>query len=117
MRLMQENALLRGLDSADPSVVRLRPSGFAARRRSVDAPPKTHSRTWGDAPAAYHNAACGYSFADGHSEIHKWRGRWMADRSIKNIPGDYGGVSAADPASQQDFRWEYERTSISRQSN
>jgi len=75
-------------------------------------------RTWGDAPAAYHNGACGYSFADGHSEIHKWRGRWIADRSIKTIPGDYsGGVSTADAGGQQDFRWEYERTSVSRRSN
>jgi prepilin-type N-terminal cleavage/methylation domain-containing protein/prepilin-type processing-associated H-X9-DG protein len=75
-------------------------------------------RTWGDAPAAYHNGACGYSFADGHSEIHKWRGRWIADRSIRTIPGNYsGGVSTADAGGQQDFRWEYERTSISRRSN
>ena len=26
-----------------------------------------------DLPASYHNGACGFSFADGHSEIHKWR--------------------------------------------
>jgi prepilin-type N-terminal cleavage/methylation domain-containing protein/prepilin-type processing-associated H-X9-DG protein len=25
-----------------------------------------------DFPASYHNGACGLSFADGHSEIHKW---------------------------------------------
>ncbi len=28
---------------------------------------------WTDVPATYHNGACGFSFADGHSEIHKWR--------------------------------------------
>lgn len=28
---------------------------------------------WIDVPATYHNGACGFSFADGHSEIHKWR--------------------------------------------
>ena len=28
--------------------------------------------TWGDLPASYHNGACGFSFADGHSEVHKW---------------------------------------------
>jgi len=28
--------------------------------------------TWEDLPASYHNGACGFSFADGHSEIHKW---------------------------------------------
>ena len=26
-----------------------------------------------DYPASYHGNACGYSFADGHSEIHRWR--------------------------------------------
>ena len=29
-------------------------------------------RRWVDVPAKYHNNACGFSFADGHSEIHKW---------------------------------------------
>jgi prepilin-type processing-associated H-X9-DG protein len=28
---------------------------------------------WRDMPASYHNGACCFSFADGHSEIHKWR--------------------------------------------
>jgi prepilin-type N-terminal cleavage/methylation domain-containing protein/prepilin-type processing-associated H-X9-DG protein len=27
-----------------------------------------------DFPASYHNGACGFSFCDGHSEIHKWTG-------------------------------------------
>lgn len=27
-----------------------------------------------DFPANYHNGACGFSFADGHSEVHKWIG-------------------------------------------
>jgi prepilin-type processing-associated H-X9-DG protein len=27
-----------------------------------------------DVPASFHGGACGFSFADGHSEIHKWRG-------------------------------------------
>ena len=26
-----------------------------------------------DYPASYHNGACGFSFADGHAEIHLWR--------------------------------------------
>jgi prepilin-type N-terminal cleavage/methylation domain-containing protein len=30
-----------------------------------------------DAPATYHNMAAGFAFADGHSEIHKWRGPAM----------------------------------------
>jgi prepilin-type N-terminal cleavage/methylation domain-containing protein len=28
-----------------------------------------------DMPAAYHNGACGFSFSDGHSEIHRWIGK------------------------------------------
>lgn len=32
-------------------------------------PVDTH---WRDKPAPYHDNACGYSFADGHAEIHKW---------------------------------------------
>jgi prepilin-type N-terminal cleavage/methylation domain-containing protein/prepilin-type processing-associated H-X9-DG protein len=28
---------------------------------------------WTEFPAKYHNNACGFSFADGHSEIHQWR--------------------------------------------
>jgi len=27
---------------------------------------------WGNLPAIYHNGACGLSFSDGHSEIHRW---------------------------------------------
>jgi len=27
---------------------------------------------WSDLPASYHNGACGFSFADGHSEIKRW---------------------------------------------
>jgi len=30
------------------------------------------SEKWRDLPASYHNNACDFSFADGHSEIHKW---------------------------------------------
>jgi prepilin-type N-terminal cleavage/methylation domain-containing protein/prepilin-type processing-associated H-X9-DG protein len=27
----------------------------------------------GDLPGCYHNRACGFSFADGHAELHRWR--------------------------------------------
>ena len=27
---------------------------------------------WWDLPASYHNWACGFSFADGHAETHRW---------------------------------------------
>ena len=34
--------------------------------------PETPS-AWTDEPANYHNGACGFAFADGHSEVHRWR--------------------------------------------
>ena len=27
---------------------------------------------WGDLPSSLHGGACGFSFADGHSETHRW---------------------------------------------
>ncbi len=35
--------------------------------------PNLASAVLPDVPAAYHNGACGFSFADGHSEIHSWK--------------------------------------------
>jgi prepilin-type N-terminal cleavage/methylation domain-containing protein/prepilin-type processing-associated H-X9-DG protein len=32
----------------------------------------TNPNQWEDLPASYHNGACGFCFADGHSEVHKW---------------------------------------------
>jgi len=40
---------------------------------------------WRDLPASAHNGACGISFADGHSEIKKWRetsGRYATVRPV-----------------------------------
>ena len=39
-------------------------------------PPNTGSNM-PDVPAAYHSGAAGFAFADGHSEIHKWKGPAM----------------------------------------
>ena len=33
----------------------------------------TPAGVWEDVPSSLHNGACGISFADAHSEIHKWR--------------------------------------------
>jgi len=32
----------------------------------------THNGSFPDAPAAYHNNGCGFSYADGHAEVHGW---------------------------------------------
>ena len=36
--------------------------------------PPQAATTITDVPATYHNLACGFAFADGHAEIHKWQG-------------------------------------------
>ena len=40
---------------------------------SMEGYPKLASTVMVDFPASYHGGACGFAFADGHSEIHKWR--------------------------------------------
>jgi prepilin-type processing-associated H-X9-DG protein len=57
---------------------------------------------WFDAPGVYHNGGCGFAFADGHSETHRW-----LDGSPKGI----GGTVITDPADQQDWGWMQQRTS------
>ncbi len=39
---------------------------------AVAVPGTAAQTTWIDVPADYHNGACGFGFADGHAEIHKW---------------------------------------------
>ncbi|MGO8699223.1 MAG: type II secretion system protein [Limisphaerales bacterium] len=53
---------------------------------------------WGDMPASYHNGACGFSFADAHSEIHKWLVK-STDSPV--VPG---GGNWAIPAVGNDYR-------------
>ncbi len=68
---------------------------------------------WGDSPATYHGGACGFSFADGHSEIKKWQGAWMGAPTIKTIPNaSYSGGPAFDARGRVDFQWLWERTSV-----
>ena len=45
------------------------------------------SQNWNDLPASYHAGACGFSFADGHSEVHKWRSSVCTILPVKFAPG------------------------------
>lgn len=64
---------------------------------------------WIDLPSNLHNGACGFSFADGHSEIHKWRS------SVSRYKLTYQDL-ARQPVSSQDpdFLWTIQRTSYRR---
>ncbi len=55
-----------------------------------------------DFPASYHGGACGFSFADGHSEIHKWKGSKIKAPVLNN-----GAMPLNVPAgdSVQDIVW------------
>jgi len=51
-----------------------------------------------DAPATYHNGAAGFAFADGHSEIHKWKGATMnKSRAQRGLLGVNFGTGRGDP--------------------
>jgi prepilin-type N-terminal cleavage/methylation domain-containing protein/prepilin-type processing-associated H-X9-DG protein len=62
--------------------------------------------TWEDIPASYHNGACGFSFADGHAEIHKWRDGTTLAPIAKTHPS-----TATGKTSPIDSAWLIERTS------
>jgi prepilin-type N-terminal cleavage/methylation domain-containing protein/prepilin-type processing-associated H-X9-DG protein len=62
---------------------------------------------WQDIPASYHNGACGFSFADGHSEIKKWRSRTS---NYRNVQYSYPATMSFDAAGRLDFEWYLEHT-------
>ena len=75
--------------------------GFA-----VEMPPNPSATRWVDVPAKYHNNACGFSFADGHSEIHKW----LKPQAIP--PVTYVGLSGVfSVPNNPDVIWLAKRTS------
>ncbi|NBR85824.1 MAG: type II secretion system protein [Verrucomicrobia bacterium] len=63
------------------------------------ADPLPTATTFIDYPASYHNNSCGLSFADGHSETHRWTDKRTMTRN------------AADPNSGTDTRWLISKTS------
>jgi prepilin-type processing-associated H-X9-DG protein len=57
--------------------------------------------TWVDMPASYHNRACGFSFADGHSEIHQWK-RAATCQPVRFI---YVNSTISDTPGNVDISW------------
>ena len=62
---------------------------------------------WQDIPASYHNGACGFSFADGHSEIKKWR---SGTSKYTRVIYAYPPTMPFDALGRVDFQWYLERT-------
>jgi len=63
------------------------------------------SGTWVDWPANYHNGAAGFAMADGHSEIHPWKGKAKRLKITTTGLTDPGGAEAI-----VDIRWMYLHT-------
>jgi prepilin-type N-terminal cleavage/methylation domain-containing protein/prepilin-type processing-associated H-X9-DG protein len=61
---------------------------------------------WLNLPASFHNGACGLSFADGHSEIKKWR----SPSTFRSVNYDASALYISVAADHQDFDWMVERT-------
>ena len=58
-----------------------------------------------DCPASYHNGACGFVFADGHSEIH----RWVNPRTripVKRVDN----FNAGNQSNNKDIEWLWSKT-------
>jgi prepilin-type N-terminal cleavage/methylation domain-containing protein/prepilin-type processing-associated H-X9-DG protein len=70
---------------------------------------------WIDIPASYHAGSCGFSFADGHAELHKWQGQVVqppiivGGASLGN--GGSGRYAGGNPADIADLTWIQQRTS------
>lgn len=62
---------------------------------------------WVDVAASYHNGACGFSFADGHAEIKKWRDP-NSHQPVRRINPSAGNQKVAP----NDVPWLQQRTSI-----
>lgn len=60
---------------------------------------------WIDLPASYHNGAGSFSFADGHSEIRKWK-----SKSGTVYPVTYFALNPNAGANNPDVNWLAERT-------
>jgi prepilin-type N-terminal cleavage/methylation domain-containing protein/prepilin-type processing-associated H-X9-DG protein len=60
---------------------------------------------WGDLPASYHNGACGFSFADGHAEVHKWR----SSTSIYPVKYTFYQIPFDNVGKNIDYAWYKDR--------
>lgn len=58
-----------------------------------------------DSPATYHSGASGISFADGHAELHKWKGFNAAQALQAHAAIGSGGLTLTDTASLNDLRY------------
>ncbi len=90
--------------------------GYLQVNNAYGTTPGTYSgqATFPDVPGSYHKWGCGMSFADGHSEIHKWLNPKTQIPVSKNMPYPPGytvgqglivGSTSAPDSIAGDWRW------------
>jgi prepilin-type N-terminal cleavage/methylation domain-containing protein/prepilin-type processing-associated H-X9-DG protein len=68
--------------------------------------------SWSDVPGAMHNSGCGFSFADGHAEIHKWRGAVLPGHKVTGSTCPVQGKSDnVSPTGPKDYDWLHQHAS------
>ncbi len=80
-------------------------SGFFSYRRDIG--------SFIDFPGTYHNGACGFSFADGHAEIHKWHGGLLTRAPYSTVRTDgsiLNNSAVVFPFSDVDCTWLYQHS-------
>lgn len=64
-----------------------------------------NANQWNDMPGSFHHGACPFTFADGHSELHKWH-------SSKTSPPVQYDRNAIDDQGSVDIQWMFEHTTV-----
>src|SRR5207237_7580903 len=68
---------------------------------------------WNDLPATYHDGACGFAFADGHAEIHKFKSRGCTILHVTYAPLETPSFSSdASGLGAQDALWVANRAMV-----
>jgi prepilin-type N-terminal cleavage/methylation domain-containing protein/prepilin-type processing-associated H-X9-DG protein len=74
---------------------------------AVQMPSSAAATEWIDVPAKYHGNACGFTFADGHAEMHKW----LSPGNIPNVTYTTLAKNGIYELSDPDILWVAKRTS------
>jgi len=61
---------------------------------------------WYEHPAKYHSNSSSFAFADGHSELHKWRNEWEQEDAWNPVQSASGTAAPFD----EDIKWLNERS-------
>jgi prepilin-type N-terminal cleavage/methylation domain-containing protein/prepilin-type processing-associated H-X9-DG protein len=68
-------------------------------------------QVWSDLPASYHNGAAGFSFADGHAEMHRWQDASTRNRRVI-ASGPFQALAVGRGTA--DYEWVSKRATVAR---